>query len=70
MIDRAGGYSDECCMSFGDENFGRMVSVAGGANIAKDLIPGTFGTLNPELFADLDPDATFCTFQERLLPVE
>ena len=47
MLDRAGGYTEECCMSFGDENFGRMVEVAGGINIAKDLIPGTFGTLNP-----------------------
>ena len=61
MIDRAGGYSDECCMSFGDENFGRMVSVAGGDNIAKDLIPGTFGTLNPEQIVASKPDVVVVT---------
>ncbi|OWJ64303.1 ABC transporter substrate-binding protein [Inquilinus limosus] len=61
MIDRAGGYSDECCMSFGDENFGRMVSVAGGDNIAKDLIPGTFGTLNPEQIVASRPDVVVVT---------
>ena len=48
MIERAAGYSDDCCMSFGDENFGRMVKVAGGDNMAANLIPGTFGTVNPE----------------------
>ncbi|PWC11053.1 ABC transporter substrate-binding protein [Brenneria roseae subsp. americana] len=56
MIDRAGGYEDECCMSFGNENFGRMVEVAGGENIAKNLIPGTFGTLNPEQIISARPD--------------
>ncbi len=47
LIERAGGYSDDCCMSFGNENFGKMVEMAGGQNIAADLIPGTFGNLNP-----------------------
>ena len=48
FIERAAGYSDECCMSFGNENFGKMVELAGGKNIAADIIPGTFGTINPE----------------------
>ncbi|MFC0141329.1 ABC transporter substrate-binding protein [Erwinia mallotivora] len=61
MIDRAGGYTDECCMSFGDENFGRMVEVAGGSNIAKNLIPGTFGTLNPEQIISARPDVVIVT---------
>ena len=61
MIDRAGGYTEECCMSFGDENFGRMVEVAGGNNIAKDLIPGTFGTLNPEQIISSRPDVVVVT---------
>lgn len=61
MLDRAGGYTDECCMSFGDENFGRMVDVAGGRNIAKDLIPGTFGTLNPEEIISANPDVVIVT---------
>ncbi|KOC88492.1 ABC transporter substrate-binding protein [Winslowiella iniecta] len=61
MIDRAGGYTDECCMSFGDENFGRMVEVAGGDNIAKNLIPGTFGTMNPEQIINARPDVVVVT---------
>lgn len=61
MLDRAGGYTDECCMSFGDENFGRMVEVAGGINIAKNLIPGTFGTLNPEQIISAKPDVVIVT---------
>ena len=61
MIDRAAGYTDECCMSFGDENFGRMVEVAGGNNIAKHLIPGTFGTLNPEQIISARPDVVVVT---------
>ncbi|MCP1325457.1 ABC transporter substrate-binding protein, partial [Halomonas sp. 707D4] len=47
FIDRAGGYSDECCMSFGPGNFGEYVELAGGTNIADGIIPGSFGTLNP-----------------------
>ncbi|MDI9222361.1 ABC transporter substrate-binding protein [Pantoea sp. EA-12] len=61
MIDRAGGYTDECCMSFGNENFGQMVEIAGGSNIAKDLIPGTFGTLNPEQIIASRPDVVVVT---------
>lgn len=55
FVERAGGYSDDCCMSFGDENFGRMVEMAGGINIAKDIIPATFGTVNPEQIIAADP---------------
>ena len=61
LIERAGGYSDDCCMSFGNENFGRMVEMAGGRNIAADLIPGTFGTLNPEQIIASDPDQIIVT---------
>lgn len=61
MLDRAGGYTEECCMSFGDENFGRMVEVAGGVNIAKGLIPGTFGNLNPEQIIAARPDVVIVT---------
>lgn len=61
FIDRAGGYSDDCCMSFGDENFGKFVEMAGGQNIAKDIVPGTFGTLNPEQIIASDPDQVIVT---------
>ncbi|MBC06961.1 ABC transporter substrate-binding protein [Thalassospira sp.] len=48
FIDRAGGFYEDCCHSFGDSNFGAMVELAGGDNIAKDFIPGTFGQINAE----------------------
>ena len=56
FVERAGGYSDDCCMSFGNENFGKMVEIAGGINMAKDIIPGTFGTVNPEQIIASNPD--------------
>nr|WP_279482512.1 ABC transporter substrate-binding protein [Aureimonas sp. SK2] len=61
FMERAGGYSDDCCMSFGDENFGKMVEIAGGRNMAKDLIPGTFGTVNPEQIIASNPDQVIIT---------
>ncbi len=61
FMERAGGYSDDCCMSFGDENFGKMVEIAGGTNLAKDIIPGTFGTVNAEQIIASDPDHVIVT---------
>jgi iron complex transport system substrate-binding protein len=61
FIERAGGYSDDCCMSFGNENFGKMVEFAGGINMAKDIIPGTFGTVNPEQIIASNPDQIIIT---------
>lgn len=61
FIDRAGGYSDDCCMSFGDGNFGKFVELAGGENIAKGIIPGTFGTLNPEQIIASNPEHVIVT---------
>lgn len=61
FIERAGGYSDDCCMSFGNENFGKMVELAGGVNMAKDIIPGTFGTVNPEQIIASNPDQIIVT---------
>ncbi|RUR41191.1 ABC transporter substrate-binding protein [Vreelandella populi] len=61
FIDRAGGYSDECCMSFGPGNFGEYVTLAGGTNIADGIIPGSFGTLNPEQIIAANPDHVVVT---------
>jgi len=61
FIERAGGYSDDCCMSFGNENFGQMVELAGGHNIAAGIIPGTFGTVNPEQIIASNPDQVIVT---------
>lgn len=61
MIDRAPGLGGECCMSFGNENFGRMVEMAGGRNLAQKIIPGTFGTVNPEQIVASRPDVVIVT---------
>ena len=61
FMERAGGYSDDCCMSFGNENFGKMVEIAGGINLAKSIIPGTFGTVNPEQIIASNPEQIIVT---------
>lgn len=61
FVERAGGYSEDCCMSFGNENFGMMVELAGGQNMASPFIPGTFGTVNAEQIIASDPDQIVVT---------
>jgi len=61
MLDRIPGYSDGCCMSFGKENFGLMVEMAGGNNLGSELLPGTFGTINAETIIARDPDVVIVT---------
>ena len=61
FVERAGGYSEDCCMSFGHGNFGTYVELAGGENMAKPFIPGTFGTVNAEQVIASDPDQIVVT---------
>ncbi|MDW4497195.1 ABC transporter substrate-binding protein [Sulfitobacter sp. D35] len=61
FVERAGGYSEDCCMSFGNENFGKYVDLAGGTNMASPFIPGTFGTVNAEQIIASDPDQIVVT---------
>ncbi|RUV67745.1 MAG: ABC transporter substrate-binding protein [Mesorhizobium sp.] len=61
FIERIGGYSDDCCLSFGAENFGNYVELAGGHNIGSDIIPATFGQLNPEQVIAANPDHVVIT---------
>lgn len=61
FIDRAAGFYEDCCHSFGAGNFGAMVEMAGGNNIAKDLIPGTFGQINAEQVIVSNPDHIIVT---------
>ncbi|WP_245391748.1 ABC transporter substrate-binding protein [Salinicola aestuarinus] len=61
FVDRAGGYTDDCCMSFGPHNFGEYVTLAGGDNIADGIIPGTFGNLNPEQIIAANPQQVVVT---------
>ncbi|UMS28651.1 ABC transporter substrate-binding protein [Escherichia coli] len=61
FLERLGGYSDECCMTFGKGSFGRFVKLAGGDNIAASLSPGTFFTINPEQVIAANPDIVILT---------
>lgn len=61
FIERIGGYTDDCCLSFGNENFGKFVDMAGGRNIADGIIRGTFGQLNPEQVVAANPDQVIVT---------
>jgi iron complex transport system substrate-binding protein len=61
FIERIGGYTDDCCLSFGNENFGRFVEMAGGNNIAKGIIASTFGQLNPEQVIVANPEHVVVT---------
>ncbi|ESZ11012.1 ABC transporter substrate-binding protein [Mesorhizobium sp. M0923] len=61
FIERIGGYSDDCCLSFGAENFGKYVELAGGQNVGSGIIPATFGQLNPEQVITANPDHVVIT---------
>ncbi|HEF8772689.1 TPA: ABC transporter substrate-binding protein [Providencia stuartii] len=61
FIERIGGYTDECCLTFGDGNFGRFVSLAGGDNIGAKNAPNTFYMMNPEQVLVADPDKIVIT---------
>ncbi|MCZ7892392.1 ABC transporter substrate-binding protein [Agrobacterium salinitolerans] len=63
FIERAPGISGEnnCCRTFGPVNFGAMVDLAGGQNIADGIIKTTFGDLNPEQLVVADPDQVIVT---------
>ena len=63
FIERAPGISgeDNCCRTFGPVNFGAMVDLAGGHNIADGIIKTTFGDLNPEQLVVADPDHVIVT---------
>lgn len=61
FVERIGGYTRDCCLTFGRGNFGQLVEMAGGYNIAADLLPGTFGQLNPEQVLVADPQHVVVT---------
>lgn len=63
FIERSPGISGEnnCCRTFGPANFGAMVDLAGGHNIADGIIKTTFGDLNPEQLVVADPDHIIVT---------
>ncbi|WP_272664385.1 ABC transporter substrate-binding protein [Providencia sp. PROV174] len=48
LLERAAGFTDECCLAYGNGNFAQFLSFAGGENVAKQYIHGTYGVLNQE----------------------
>jgi iron complex transport system substrate-binding protein len=61
FVERIGGYSQDCCLSFGAENFGKYVELAGGHNVGSDIIPSTFGQISPEQVIVADPEHVVVT---------
>lgn len=57
---RAAGLGD-CCGTFGPDNFGLMVDMAGGHNIGSDFLPGYTGSINPEQVIASNPDIIVVT---------
>lgn len=57
---RAAGLGD-CCGTFGRANLGLVLERAGGVNLGSRLVPGWFGTINPEKVLVADPDAIIVT---------
>lgn len=48
LLERAAGFTEECCLVYGDGNFAQFLTFAGGKNVASQYIHGTYGTLNQE----------------------
>lgn len=61
LMERAAGLYEECCLSWGEANYGEMVKVAGGNNLAAKVIPGTYGTLSNEMVIASRPDKIVVT---------
>lgn len=48
LLERAAGFTDECCFAYGNGNFAQFLTFAGGVNISEQYIHGTYGILNQE----------------------
>ncbi|GBU09787.1 iron ABC transporter substrate-binding protein [Gammaproteobacteria bacterium] len=55
FIELKAGSSEDCCVTAGKGNMGDFIDVAGGINIAKNLLPSILGTLNLEKVISSDP---------------
>lgn len=61
MMERAAGLYDDCCLSWGKGNYGEMVDIAGGFNLAEKHIHGVYGALSPETVIVSHPDKIVVT---------
>ena len=57
---RAAGLGD-CCGTFGNDNYGKMVELAGGVNLGSEFLPGYTGTINPEQVIASNPEVIVVT---------
>ncbi|GAA1026390.1 MULTISPECIES: ABC transporter substrate-binding protein [Amycolatopsis] len=57
---RAPGYF-ECCSSFAKSNLAALVDLAGGKNLADDVLKTRQGTVSPEAVLSRDPDVVIAT---------
>ena len=57
---RAAGLGD-CCGTFGNDNYGKMVELAGGVNLGSQFLPGYTGTINPEQVIASNPEIIVVT---------
>lgn len=46
LLERAAGFSAECCYAYGNGNLAEFLTCAGGKNIGAEYIHGTYGTIN------------------------
>jgi len=61
MMERAAGLYDDCCLSWGKSNYGEMVDIAGGFNLAEKYITGVYGRLSQETVITSHPDKVVVT---------
>jgi len=69
FIERGANGDDDCCASFGKGNFGEIVELAGGSNMAQGLISGAFGTVHPEQIIAAAPDHIIVTGSTWEIPL-
>ncbi|ETS30275.1 ABC-type Fe3+-hydroxamate transport system, periplasmic component [Photorhabdus khanii NC19] len=55
FIDLRAGAFEDCCGTAGNGNLGNFIDLAGGKNIAKDVLPGALGNMNLEKVIAVDP---------------
>ena len=55
------GLHDQCCETMGSKMLGRFITMAGGRNIAEDIVPGVVGTVSVEYLLEAQPDHYIAT---------
>ncbi|SFN80700.1 iron complex transport system substrate-binding protein [Xenorhabdus japonica] len=55
FIELKAGSSEDCCGTAGNGNMGNFIDLAGGKNIAKEVLPSPLGTMNLEKVIAEDP---------------